>query len=77
VDKVIYSVSSAIGTSLGYLLLWAIGTAAILVVNFVLCALAITLFPQARTLMVLIFLIWTACGWISFMRSTLSTHKGS
>lgn len=64
-----------IGTGLGYLLLWGLGTAAICGANFALCTLAIAAFPQLGELLVLLFGFWTVSTWIRFMHSTISCHN--
>jgi hypothetical protein len=74
-ERVAKPVCEAIGTGIGYLLLWGLGTVAIAGGTLAGCVLAVAIFPQAALLIVPLFGIGMVCTWIRFMHSTIGCHK--
>ena len=73
-DRVAKPVCEAIGTGIGYLLLWGIGTTVIAGMGFAGCMLAVAVFPQFALPLVLLSMFWTVCKWMSFIYSTIGCH---
>ena len=74
-DRVAKPVCEAIGTGIGYLLLWGLGTAAIAGMAWIGCTVAFVMLPQARAFAPLIILLWAVTAWLRFLHSTIGCHK--
>jgi len=74
-DRVAKPVCEAIGTGIGYLLLWGLGTAAIAGMAWIGCTVAFVMLPQARAFSPLIILLWAVPAWLRFLHSTIGCHK--